>query len=139
ENMLLSNLKAGLSTEPDAMFASWDTMREGRVRLVGPRPKQPVDVEGTPDMVLEVISRSSVRKDTVVLPELYLKAGIPEYWLVDPRGGMVRFDILRRTASGYRRVREQNGWRKSRVFDAAFRLVQSTDPLGDPAFRLDVE
>ena len=38
-------------------------------------------------MVLEVVSKTSVRKDTVVLPQLYWKSKIPEYWLVDGRPG----------------------------------------------------
>ena len=34
-------------------------------------------------MTLEVVSSSSVRKDTVDLRDRYYKAGILEYWLVD--------------------------------------------------------
>ena len=137
QTMLLTNRKVKLSTEPDAMFASWDTLRARRVKLVGGDRNGGVEVVGTPDMVLEVVSRSSIQKDKGMLPSLYWQAGIPEYWLVDPRRSPVRFDILRATTTGYRRVRAVDGWRKSRVFDVEFRIVESTDPLGDPAYRLE--
>jgi hypothetical protein len=32
----------------------------------------------------------------------------------------------------------QDGWRKSAVFGAAFRLAQTADPLGEPAFVLEM-
>jgi hypothetical protein len=35
-------------------------------------------------------------------------------------------------------VRAKDGWRKSAVFGAAFRLAQTTDPLGQPAYELEV-
>lgn len=138
DRMLLTNLAAGLSTEPDGMFATWDTLRDGRVRVVGGRPSDGVEVFGTPDMVLEVVSRSSVRKDLKYLPKLYWAAGVREYWLIDPRGPDLRFDILRHGAGGYRKVSGQDGWRKSAVFGAAFRLIQMADALGEPAFALEM-
>jgi Uma2 family endonuclease len=136
--MLLTYVSAGLSTEPDGMFATWDLLQKGRVRLVGGRPSDGIEVIGTPDMVLEVVSRSSVKKDLEELPELYWTAGIPEYWLIDPRGPETRFDILRHGASGYRAVSRKDGWRKSSVFGASFRLSQTLDPLGEPAFTIEV-
>jgi Uma2 family endonuclease len=138
DRMLLTYLPVGLSTEPDGMFATWDTLRDGRVRVVGGRPSDGVEVIGTPDMVLEVVSRSSVRKDLKYLPKLYWAAGVREYWLIDPRGPDLRFDILRHGAGGYRKVSGQDGWRKSAVFGAAFRLTQTADPLGEPAFALEI-
>jgi Uma2 family endonuclease len=64
--------------------------------VVGKRGR-PVLVEGTPDMALEIVSPSSVDKDTVDLRQLYREAGIPEYWLVNPLGQPLTFDILRYT------------------------------------------
>ena len=40
---------------------------------------------GAPDFVMEVISPSSVRRDTIVKMNKYKKAGVREYWLLDPR------------------------------------------------------
>lgn len=138
DRMLLTNLSARISTEPDGTFAAWQTLRDGRLQVVGGEPPDGIELVGTPDMVLEVVSRSSVRKDYEELPDLYFDAGIAEYWRIDSRSGEVRFDLLRRTATGYRATRENAGWRKSVVFGAAFRITQTTNPLGDPAYALEI-
>ena len=93
-----------------------------------------MELEGTPDQVLEVVSKTSVRKDTVLLRDLYFKAGIPEYWLVDARKSPARFDIYRHTADGYVATRRRDGWLKSAVFGKQFRFVESKDRFGDPAY-----
>jgi Uma2 family endonuclease len=121
------------------MFVSSEARRSGRVVVRGGRPDRGKGtiIEGSPDMVLEVVSLTSVRKDTVDMLRQYWQAGIREYWLVDPRGDEVRFTLYAHTARGYRAVRPVDGWRKSAVFGAAFRLVQSTDDLGLPAYTLE--
>ena len=81
----LSHEAANLSTEPDGTFCSWEAVEEGRVRLVEGVEEGFVELEGSPDMALEIVSAYSVRKDTQVLRKLYWRARIPEYWLVDAR------------------------------------------------------
>jgi Uma2 family endonuclease len=138
DRTFLSNPDADLSTEPDGLFASYDTLRTGRVRPVEGAEEGYVELEGTPDMVLEVVSASSVTKDTVRLRELYWRAGVPEYWLVDARAAL-RFDILRRGPKRYVATRRRAGWLPSTVFGRAFRLTQQTDPLGQPLYTLSVQ
>ena len=77
--------EADISTEPDAMFCSHESRRSGRVRQVEWTKGSGdfVEVVGVPDLVVEVVSTSSVRKDTKLLRRQYYQAGIPEYWLVD--------------------------------------------------------
>jgi Uma2 family endonuclease len=139
DGMLLRNSEADLSTEPDGMFVSYEALRTGRVkRLEGNWPGY-FQLEGTPEMVLEVISASSVEKDTVELRNLYWRAGIAEYWLVDARGAELSFNILKHGARGYTATRRQaDGWLKSNVFARSFRLLRETDPLGDPQYILEV-
>ncbi len=103
DRTLLTNEAADVSTEPDAAFAKWETLESGRVRLV-PREEEPekfLEVQGTPDWVLEIVSNTSVRKDTRQLREAYYRAGIPEYWLIDARGNEIDFQILQHTEAGY--------------------------------------
>jgi Uma2 family endonuclease len=139
DGMLLSNVAANLSTEPDATFVSFETLRSGRVRLVEGTVAGFTELEGTPDMVLEVVSETSVRKDTETLRDLYWKAGISEYWLVDARGDELVFTILRHTARGYTATRHQaGGWLRSAVFDRSFRLTQKAGPLGHPQYSVEV-
>ncbi len=138
DGMLLTNVEANLSAEPDGTFVSYDSLRTGLVRLVEGDPEGGIELEGSPDMVLEVISRSSVEKDTDILMDLYWRAGIREYWLVDARGDEVIFDIYRYTARGYVATRKQAGWIKSAVFGRSFKLTRHTDELGNPEYTLAV-
>src|SRR5262249_35359154 len=127
DRAVLSNVAVGLSTEPDATFVAHETLDGGRVRLVEGKTEGYVAIDGTAGLVLEVVSRRSVQKDTVDLRELYYAAGIPEYWLVDARQTPPLFEILRRGARGYVAVRARAGWLKSAVFGRAFRLRREQD------------
>src|SRR5205823_5487874 len=82
----LSNALAEFTVQPDGTFVSWAALRTGRVRLVEGTRQGFLELEGSPDMVLEIVSDSSVTKDNTRLPELYWQAEIKEYWLVDVRG-----------------------------------------------------
>ncbi len=93
---------------------------------------------GTPDMVLEIVSSSSVRKATGTLHPLYWEARIPEYWLVDARSGEVEFTLFRYTKKGYGVARQQAGWLKSKVFGKAFQFRVGPDRFGGPSFTLRV-
>ena len=135
--MLVTNVQAEISTEPDAMFCSYETLQAGLIRLPG--GEQSLELEGTPDMTLEVVSKTSVQKDTVVLREQYWQAGVKEYWLVDSRAEQPTLDILRHTPKGYVAARNQSGgWLKSAVFAKSFRLTQHIDQVGIVDYRLEV-
>jgi Uma2 family endonuclease len=139
DGMLVTNVEVEFSSGPDGAFVSRDTLDMGRARFVEGRKEGFVELEGTPDMVLEIVSDSSVQKDNVDLRDLYSKAGIPEYWLVDVRGERVLFDILRHTAKGYVAARKQGGWLKSGVFGKSFRLVSKIDERDNPEYVLEVK
>jgi Uma2 family endonuclease len=138
DRMLLSNPAADLSTEPDGLFCFWQTIQTGRLRLIKGAEEGFIELEGSPDMVLEIVSRYSLRKDTVLLRDLYWRAGITEYWLVDVRSAIPRFDILRHTKDGYVATEAQDGWLFSTVLGRAFQLIRQTDPLGHPRHRLQI-
>ena len=137
DGVYVSNVAADFSSKPDGCFVTRRSLRLGRVRLVEGREGY-VELEGTPDMALEVLSRSSVQKDTVRLRELYWIAGIQEYWLVDARRPQVSFEILRRTAKGYVPVPKQAGWQKSAVLGKSFKFTVRCDEDGLPEYTLAV-
>jgi Uma2 family endonuclease len=133
-----SQTATGLSTNPDGIFVSAVSFQRGRVQLIEGAEGGHVELEGVPEMVLEVVSDSSVQKDTVDLRDAYWRAGVREYWLVDGRGSALRFDILRRTRRGYTATRRQAGWLPSQVFGKSFRLTEGNDALGYPEYTLAV-
>lgn len=138
DGMLYSNLEVGFSTIPDGMFVSFASFEDDSVTRFRNDESDYVELVGTPDMVLEVVSRSSVEKDTVDMLDLYWRAGIPEYWLVDARGKQLRFDILRHGDNSYVAASPTpDGWIKSDVFGRSFRLTRTTNQLGDAVFTLE--
>jgi Uma2 family endonuclease len=137
DGMLLSNTAADLSTIPDGQYVSFAAFKEDRVREVPGKHAGVVELEGSPEMVLEVVSESSVEKDMTRLPVLYWRAGILEFWRIDARGAEVRFEILRREATGYVPATEPEGWWRSTVLGRSFRLTQQPDARGQPLFTLE--
>jgi len=98
---------ADLSAEPDIVFVSNETLATGRARLVAAATGEPgryVELEGAPDLVVEIVSDRSVVKDTRRLPEAYFKAGVREFWLADARSQQLVFLIHQRAEAGYQAV-----------------------------------
>lgn len=80
----------GPAREPDILFVLRDNLdRITPQRLIGPA-----------DLVVEVISPESVRRDQVEKRREYAAAGVTEYWLVDPRPSVTPLVIYRLGASG---------------------------------------
>jgi hypothetical protein len=73
------------------------------------------------------------------LRDLYWKAGIPEYWLVDVRRDEARFDILRHTNDAYQPTPSDQGWLRSEIVGHSFRIERTTDPLGFPQYVVQVK
>ena len=138
DRAFFTNPDADLSTEPDGVFVSYDAVRDLRVRSLEGVKGGHVEIVGSPDMTLEVVSSNSVRKDTKELRQRYWAAEVTEYWLVDARKEVVHFDILRRGRRGYTAARAQDGWLRSGVFGRSFRLTRQADPLGHPRYTLEV-
>ena len=132
DGVLVTNVDASLSNNPDATFFTLESFRSGRVRLVPKHDKENryVEIEGTPDWVLEVISDSSVEKDTIKLREVYHRAGIREYWLTDARGDAIDSQILYHSKDFYEAAPQQGGWQQSRVFGRSFRLERQQNQFG---------
>ena len=52
-------------------------------------------IYGVPDMVVEVLSKSTRRNDLTIKKDIYESNGVKEYWIVDPRAKTVDVYILR--------------------------------------------
>ncbi len=141
DGVLVSNEDASVSNNPDASFFTLESFRSGRVRLVPKEGKvgKYREIEGTPDWVVEVISESSVRKDTEQLRTAYHRAGILEYWLIDALGEEIVFQILNHRKNGYAATPLREGWLRLRVFDRDFRLERQRDAFGLWEYTLHVQ
>lgn len=140
DGVLLSHPAADVSTEPDAMYASFATLRSGRCQLAkSNRPGVSEELVGSPDWVLEIVSPSSLKKDTKELREAYFEAAISEYWLVDVLGDGIQFDILLSGTSGFEESPKHDGWIMSPTFDHAFRLTREVDVDGLWQYTLEMK
>lgn len=52
-------------------------------------------INGAPDMVVEVLSRSTQKKDRTIKKDIYETNGVREYWIVDPYMKAISVYILR--------------------------------------------
>jgi Uma2 family endonuclease len=135
----VSSPVANLSAEPDLVVVLWDSLESGRVRYVpGRRPGSVPEVEGAPDLVVEIVSDGSVAKDRRRLPPLYARAGVRELWLVDARGE--RTELAIHHLAGGRLVcqaADAEGWSASAVLARRFRLRRQATPFHGWEYFLD--
>ena len=75
--------------EPDLLF-----IRQNRLGIV-----TDANVQGAPDLVVEVLSPSTRERDLGVKAHLYARFQVPEYWVVDPEEETVT--VYRLTEDGY--------------------------------------
>ncbi len=72
------------TVQPDLLFVSKE-----RVHIITED-----NVQGAPDLVVEIRSPSTARQDWTVKRELYARHGVREYWVVDPEAGTVAALLL---------------------------------------------
>lgn len=94
--------------EPDLVF-----LRQDRLHLYNQRG----DIQGAPDLVVEVISPSSEKTDPGVKMALYARSGIPEYWLVNPATKQFQGFVLREGQNHYVEVPPVAGRYRSTVIE----------------------
>lgn len=132
--------EADLSVEPDLVFVSEEALDSGRVKLVpksSAGPDRYVELEGPPDLIVEIVSDRSKTKDTRRLPPAYFQAGVPEFWLLDARGPELVFQIHRRGPSGYEPVpADAEGYQSSSILRNSYLLVRSRNASGRLEFEL---
>ncbi len=84
-----------------------DTLVEPDITVVCDRSKlDQYGCKGAPDMVVEVLSPSTRRHDRLVKLGLYQRAGVREYWIVDPENKSVQVFLQ---DNGFLRLHEDYG------------------------------
>ena len=102
-DVVFSNLDV---VEPDLLFIS-----NARAHVLTNK-----NVQGAPDLVVEVLSESTARVDRSIKLKLYGKFGVQEYWIIDPEGPSA--EIYRRGVEGLELVAK----------------LSAADPLTSPMF-----
>ena len=98
-----------------------ETMVEPDISIVcNPSKLDKHGCKGAPDMVVEVLSPSTRRHDRLVKLGLYQRAGVREYWIVDPGNKTVQVLTLTNGLLLPHEVYERDGVAKVNVLDGCF-------------------
>jgi Uma2 family endonuclease len=60
------------------------------------------NIQGAPDLVVEILSPTSEKRDRGAKQKLYARAGVTEYWIVDPTAKTV--EVLSLGETGYQGI-----------------------------------
>jgi Uma2 family endonuclease len=102
------DLPSGDTVEPDISYISRQRFESG------PKPRKGQFVRIVPDLVVEILSPSTTRRDRTEKKKIYEDNGVDEYWIVDPDREEVT--IFRRGKRGYGPARPiKKGRLRSRV------------------------
>ena len=132
---------AQLSAEPDVVVVLFASLDQGSVRQVEAASKAQgrfVELEGAPDLVVEILSDSSVGKDTERLPPRYARAGVGELWLIDARGEEPRLEVKTLAGFTYRKAnQDSSGWVLSPLLGSHVRLTRQPTPHAGWLYELE--
>jgi len=90
-DVVLSDLDV---VQPDLIFVS-----SARASIITAK-----NIQGTPDLLIEILSETTRKTDEIIKRKLYERYGVQEYWIVDPELETVK--IYRITPQGYSRTAE---------------------------------
>ncbi len=81
----------------DVLFTDTDVVQPDILFVSNEREhiRTPANIQGAPDLIVEVLSPSSSRRDWRDKRELYAEHGVREYWIVDPANHIVYVMLLR--------------------------------------------
>ena len=66
-------------------------------------------INGAPDLIVEVISPGSVRRDKVDKKDLYQRFAVKEFWLIDPQNQTIEVYIIENDVYKLHDFQEQKG------------------------------
>src|SRR5262249_8156590 len=85
----------------DVVFTKFDVVEPDLLYMSNERAAgilTPQNVRGVPELVVEIASRSTRKRDETLKRRLYEREGVSEYWVVDPALDVIR--IYRRSDEG---------------------------------------
>ena len=77
----------------DVVFSEFDVVEPDLLYLSNERAAQvltPLHAKGVPELVIEIGSKGTRKRDETIKRRLYERAGVSEYWLVDPVSDAIR-------------------------------------------------
>ena len=91
----------------DVVFSNFDVVEPDLLYMSNERAAEiitPMHVHGVPELVVEIGSKGTRRRDETIKLRLYDRSGVSEYWFVDPEVDVVR--VYRREGGQFSRAIE---------------------------------
>jgi len=88
----------------DVVFSQFDVVEPDLLYLSHARAAEvltPLHARGVPELVVEIASKGTRKRDETIKRRLYERTGVTEYWVVDPALDVVR--VYRRGEGGFAR------------------------------------
>ena len=88
----------------DVVFSDVNVVEPDLLYLSNERAAQvltPLHARGVPEIVVEIASKGTRKRDETIKRRLYERAGVSEYWVVDPKIDVIR--VYRREGDGFAR------------------------------------
>ena len=106
--------------QPDVLF-----IQNARMDIIDARA-----IRGAPDLVVEVLSPGTRRRDRTVKTALYADAGVREYWVLDPRTRSIEVLVLEKNGFEPFSHATAQGMTRSRLLDGFTLEVEDVMPAG---------
>ena len=77
----------------DVVFSEFDVVEPDLLYLSNERAAQvltPLHAKGVPELVVEIASKGTRKRDETIKRRLYERVGVSEYWIVDPEIDVIR-------------------------------------------------
>ena len=77
----------------DVVFSEFDVVEPDLLYLSNERAAQvitPLHAKGVPELVIEIASKGTRKRDETIKRRLYERSGVSEYWVVDPVIDVIR-------------------------------------------------
>jgi Uma2 family endonuclease len=91
----------------DVVFSHFDVVEPDLLYLSHARAAQvltPLHARGVPELVIEIASKGTRKRDETIKRRLYQRAGVSEYWVADPHIDVIR--VYRRAVNRFGRPLE---------------------------------
>jgi Uma2 family endonuclease len=91
----------------DVIFSMFDVVEPDLLYLSNERAAHVLtdaNVRGAPELIIEIGSKGTRKRDETIKRRLYERSGVSEYWVVDPEIDVVR--VYRRSIEGFQRPAE---------------------------------
>ena len=84
----------------DVQLTKYDVVQPDLIVVLKDREKILTEsrIHGTPNLVIEILSPGTAQNDRTLKKQLYLKTGVPEYWIVDPKTKSIQQYVIENDA-----------------------------------------